>query len=118
MTIDGADALLSFGGERGTSEHLRYAAGGWIATTTGLDTYRVSGGAASLFELRVRGANFDQPYSTVSCVLDGDPPPPPPPPMELACEVTTVGPDAIITIMGDQGSSTQLRYAGVAGSPQ
>jgi len=67
VAVAGGDALLSFAGERGSSENLRIVDGGWVATVTGLDSYTVVGGAGDQFEVRARGAGFDTPFSVVSC---------------------------------------------------
>jgi len=67
VAVAGGDAVLNLAGERGSSENLRIVGGGWVATVTGLGSYTVVGGAGDQFEVRARGAGFENPYSVVPC---------------------------------------------------
>lgn len=63
----GGDLVLDFSGLRGSSENLRRTGGAWVASVTGLDSFTIVGGAGTAYEVRVRGAGFDTPYTTVGC---------------------------------------------------
>jgi len=71
---DGDDAVVSFSGQRGTSENLRRD-GRWAATVTGSDQVRVDGGADASYEVRLRGNGYSGPqgYAVVACTA-GTPP--------------------------------------------
>ena len=66
-TTLGDDLVLGFSGLRGSSENLRRTGGAWVASVTDLDSFTIVGGAGTAYEVRVRGAGFDTPYTTVSC---------------------------------------------------
>ena len=67
---DGTTAVLTFSGNRGESEQLRRN-GKWAGTVTGQTTQRITDGVGDDFAVRVRGAGFDDPYSTFSCIAGG-----------------------------------------------
>lgn len=67
---DGTTAVLTFSGTRGDSEQLRRN-GEWAGTVTGQTTQRVANGVGDDFAVRVRGAGFDDPFSTITCIAGG-----------------------------------------------
>ena len=72
LSTDGTTAVLSFSGTRGDSEQLRRN-GKWAGSVTGLATQRITNGVGDDFSVRVRGAGFDDPYSTIACINGGNP---------------------------------------------
>jgi CotH kinase protein/Lamin Tail Domain len=67
-TVNGANAVLTFSGLRGSSwEQIRQTPNTWIATVTGLPSYMVPGGAAQTYFVRVRGTGFAQPSQDIPC---------------------------------------------------
>jgi len=106
-TLAGGNAVLTFTGDGGDAEQLRYAGGSWVANVTGLSQYTVQGGAGDQFEVRVRGVGFESPYSTIACDFGG--PVDPPDPDEYTCSVAVAGGDAVLSFAGERGSSENLR---------
>ncbi|MCP5025984.1 MAG: sulfatase-like hydrolase/transferase [Actinomycetia bacterium] len=93
VEVVGGDAVLSFGGDRGVSENLRRD-GVWAGGVTGLDSLVVSGGAGSVFAVRVRGALFDVPFTEFGC---SEVTPPPEAQAEVVVHISIDGlrPDAL-----------------------
>ena len=108
VEVDGADAVITFLGERGDSEQLRRN-GSWAGTVTGRDDFTVSGGANEDFAVRVRGADFDNPFSQIACT-NGAPatptptptPTPPPTPSPLVLDTSITSPTNAEVVALDQ----------------
>ncbi len=68
--VDGNAVVVSFSGLRGRSENLR-SNNGWVATVTGLDSYRVANAVGDTFSVRVKGPEFADPFEEITCVAGG-----------------------------------------------
>jgi hypothetical protein len=67
-TVVGANAVLTFSGLRAdSSEQVRRTPNTWVATTTGLASYTVTGGAADSYFVRARGTGFALPTQDIAC---------------------------------------------------
>lgn len=68
-TVDGTTVVLTYSGERGTSENLRQD-GRWRQTVTGDSSTQVSNGLGSTFSVRVSGPGFANPFEEIPCNAD------------------------------------------------
>ena len=70
VSMQGANAVVSFSGPRGTREMLRSVQDGFISRVEGMSSYLVAGGAGDDYIVRLKGngySNEDPGYTQIAC---------------------------------------------------
>ena len=66
VSTNGNAAVINYAGDRGSSTQLLQN-GSWIRTVTNDTQTTVSGGAGDSYTVRIRGANYADPFEDIAC---------------------------------------------------